>query len=183
MHYDFPSAARPGPTPANGLKLELSEGCHRVTIPLVNHAVALADNAGVVAYGSLKLLTFPVGLIRVHGASANLAITKSSAGVNDTWDGDISIGTAAANNGATLATTEQNICPTTATPQAVSGATTGDLKSTATEAVLVVDGTSSAGAVYLNVLVDDADHDVTGTACNLIFNGSITIVYSHCGDV
>lgn len=183
MIYNYPSPTRPAPSPANGIKMDLSPGAHRVTLRLVDATISLTDNAGVVAYGSLKLLDFPAGLIRIHGCTANLVLTKSSAGVNADWDGDIAIGTVAANNGATLATTEQNVCPTTATPQAVGGVTTGDLKSTATEAVLAIDGTGTAGALYLNVLIDDADHDVTGTACNIIANGTITIVYSDCGDV
>lgn len=173
-----------GGATANGTGVSVVEslGIIRATLTLANVAVPLADNAGVVAYGSLKVLDLPAGAILFLGAVADLDITKSSAGVNDDWDGDISLGSVAANNGATLATTEQDFCPTTPTPQASAGATTGNMKSTSTEAAKVFDGTGTAIDVYLNVLVDDADHDVTGTACNLIFNGTITFSYVKLGD-
>ena len=151
-------------------------------LTLTNVDVVLADNAGVVAYGSLKVLDLPEGTILFLGASMDLALTKSSAGVNTDWDGDIGLGTVAANNGATLATTEQDLIPTTATPQAVAGVTTGDGESTSTEACKVFDGSTTPIDVYLNILVDDADHDVTGTACNIIVNGTIKVTYVNLGD-
>lgn len=160
-----------------------TRGFHKTKLTLVNTPVVLADNAGVVAYGSLKLYDFPAGLIVFNGATMDLALTKSSTGVNADWDGDIALGTVAANNGATLATTEQDLIPTTATPQAVGGVTTGDGKSTATEIGDPFDGTSTAVDLFLNILIDDADHDVTGTACNIIANGTITFAWTLLGDI
>lgn len=151
----------------------------KTVLVLQDAVVTLVDNAGVVAYGSLELLDMPAGLMAIIGATANLTVTKSSAGVNANFDGDFGVGTAAANNGATLATTEQNVIPTTATPQAAAGATTATGGSTA---VLFADGTSSAVKLYLNMLVDDADHDVTSTPANLIVNGTITVVYANLGN-
>ena len=145
----------------------------------VNMAVALTDEAGVVAYGGKKLFTFPAGQILVLGANANIALTKSSAGVNTDWDGDFGVGTITAGNNNALATTEQNILPTTATPQAVAGATTSNGNNAA---VAFLDGTSTAAPVFINYLIDDADHNVTGTACNLILNGTLTIIWLNMGD-
>lgn len=170
---------------ANGTGVSVVENgdgvVHKTVITLANHAVALADEAGVVAYGGSKIYDMPAGAIYFLGATADLDMTKSSAGVNADWDGDFGIGTVTASNNATLATTEQNIIPTTATPQASAGATTANGQSTSTENA-VVDGTSTAVDVYLNFLVDDADHDVTTTACNLIANGTITIHWINLGD-
>lgn len=151
-------------------------------LTLTDTPVVLADNAGVVAYGSLKICDLPEGHLLFLGAVADLALTKSSAGVNTNWDGDISLGTAAANNTATLTGTEQDLIPSTATPQAAAGATTGDMASTSTESGVVFDGHSAAKDVYLNILVDDTDHDVTGTPCNIIVNGTIKITYCILGD-
>ena len=158
-------------------------GTRKVTITLTNAAVVLADNAGVTAYGSLKVLDLPAGLILFHGAVMDLAVTLSAAGVNADWDGDVGLGTVAADNGATpLAGTEQDFVPNTATPQAVAGVTTADAKSTATEVGDLFDGTGTAIDVYLNFLVDDADHDVTTTPTNLVINGTITFTYTNLGD-
>lgn len=144
-----------------------------LVIKLVDTPLTLADEAGVVAYGNIKLADLPVGLFAVS-AVVNLAVTKSSAGVNADWDGDFSIGTAVASNNATLSSTEQNILPTTATPQAVAGVTSFVGGTTS----MTVFTDSLVKSVYLNVLVDDADHNVTGTACNLIFNGYVYLQFS-----
>lgn len=157
-------------------------GVKHVTLTLVDTPIPMVDDPGVVAYGGLKIADLPEGLIFFMGAVMDLALTKSSAGVNAAWDGDIGLGTAAAAAGATLAGTEQDLVPTTPTPQAVSGVTTGDAKSTSTEAGKIFDGTGTAKDVYLNVLVDDTDHDVTATPCNIIVNGTVKLAFMVIGD-
>ncbi len=161
---------------------ETGFGRHKTTVlTLVNTPVPLTDEAGVVAYGGLKLYDFPQGYVYIQSAVSDLAITKSSAGVNADWDGDIGFGTTTAGNNNALAVTEQDIIPTTATPQAVAGATTGDAVSTATEHA-ILDGTTTAVDLFVNLLVDDADHNVGATACNLILNGTVTINWIFMGD-
>lgn len=154
----------------------------QVILDFVNTPVVLADEAAVVAYGSLKVYDFPEGALLFLGAVADFNLTKSSAGVNDDWDGDFGVGSVAADNNATLSATEQDYIPTTPTPQAVSGATTADGVSTSTESSKVLDGTTTPLDVYLNILVDDADHDVTTTPCNIIVNGTLKITYIMLGD-
>lgn len=163
--------------------VELGDGVfHKAVFTLVNTPVVLVDNAGVTAYGALKIYDFPEGYLYTVGASADLAVTLSAAGVNADFDGDIGLGTVAADNGATpLASTEQNIIPNTATPQAVAGVTTADCVSTSTEHA-IIDGHSTASDLYINMLVDDADHDVTSTPTNLILNGTITVLWTSLGD-
>lgn len=142
----------------------------------------LVDEAGVVAYAGLKVYDMPVGFIQFWAARLNLTLGKTSAGVNLDWDGDVGVGTVTASNNNTLAATEQNIIPTTATPQAVAGVTTAKAVSTITEAGLVVDGSGTAVDVYVNLLVDDADQDVTGTPASLILNGTLTIYWLKVAD-
>jgi len=154
---------------------------HQTVITFTDTPITLADEAGVIAYGGLKVYDLPEGAILINGAVADINLTKSSAGVNDNWDGDISIGTATAANDADLTSTEADIVAKTATPQAAAGATTGDMV-TATAQMAIFDGTAAAKDVFVNVLVDDADHDVNGTACNIILNGTITITWVNLGD-
>lgn len=146
--------------------------------------IALVDEAGVVAYKGTKIYDFPAGNILIFGATADLVVGKSSAGVNADWDGDFSLGTVTASNNATLSSTEQNIIPTTATPQAtgVGNAATTTAKGINTAAIAPLDGTATAIDAYLNFLVDDADHDVTGTACNLLLTGTVKITWINLGD-
>lgn len=155
---------------------------HFTTLTLTNVTIALVDNAGVDAHGGLKVYDFPAGVIRILGAVLATALTKSSAGVDASFDGDVGVGSVVVAAGATLATTEQDIIPTTATPQAVAGVTTANGKSTTTEGAAVFDGTSTSLDLYINLLVDDADHDVTGTPCNLILNGTLKIAWINLGD-
>lgn len=166
--------------PANGATTRIAPGPRTEIITLKDFTIPLVDEAGVVAFGSKKFFDLPEGIIEIEGASCNLVITKSSAGVIATFDGDFGIGTVAANNNAALATTEQNIIPTTPTPQAVAGVSSAKGQQGAT--VVQLDGTVTAPDLYLNVLVDDADHDVTATPCNLIFNGTIKLTYQNVGD-
>lgn len=192
LFYSFRRALRRQPAVADratvaGSGVTMREdrafGQRKIVLNLEDVHVPLVDEAGVVAFGSLKILDLPAGLVGIKGAVMDLALTKSHAtGVSDTWDGDIALGTTAAGNNNALATTEQNIIPTTATPQAVAGATTGDGKSTSTEDA-VIDGTGTASDVYLNILVDDADHDVTTNPTDIIVNGTITITYAMYGDL
>ena len=155
---------------------------HQTVFTFNNCAIALADQAGVVAYKGLKIYDFPAGAIQFLSAVADIDLTKSSAGVNADWDGDFGVGTVTASNNATLSSTEQDILPTTPTPQAVAGVTTANGQSTITEAGYVVDGTNTAVDMYINFLVDDADHDVTGTQCNLILNGTLKVNWLFLGD-
>jgi len=162
-----------------GVSVTNSYGFQKSIIKFVNTPIVMADEAGVVAYGGLKIFDFPAGSLVIQGATADIAVTKSSAGIIATFDGDFALGTAAAANDATLTSTEANIIPSTATPQAVSGATTAKGRSTA---ALLLDGTTTAADLYINFLVDDADHDVTTTPANLILNGTVTVLWANMGD-
>lgn len=150
----------------------------RTVIQLSAIALALVDNAGVVAYTSKKILDFPEGQIRIDSIVADLACTKSSAGVNATFNGDFSLGTVAANNTATLTSTEANVLASTSTPAAVAGVTSA-AGINATPAIF--DGHTTAVDLYLNALVDDTDHDVTTTPANLSYTGTVTIIWENLG--
>lgn len=123
-----------------------------------DQAVTMTDEAGVVLYGGLKIYDFPAGDITILAAVADLDI-EGTGNVTATFDGDVGIGTATAGNNNALAGTEQDILPTTATPQAVASLTTANGRSTA---ISKHDGTSTAIKAYLNFLVDDADHNGGG---------------------
>lgn len=184
--YDYLDGSATGGDKAavTGLTISHDSAGHyrKTTLTFTDVAIALVDEAGVVAYKGTKIFDFPAGHILWLGAVADLALTKSSAGVNADWDGDIALGTVTASNNATLASTEQNLIPTTPTPQAVSGATTGKMQSTATESGTIHNGSATAIDMYLNVLVDDTDHNVAATACNIIVNGTLQFYWINLGD-
>ncbi len=169
-----------GAVGANGVTAttHVTGSVYRTVLSLSALVIAMADNAGVVAYGSKKLLDFPEGQIRINSVVPDIALTKSSAGIDATFDGDAGLGTVAANNGAALATTEQDIVNTTALAQAVAGATRFNaINSTPA----IFDGSTTAVDLYLNLLVDDSDHDVTTTPANLVATGTVTILWENLG--
>ena len=154
---------------------------HRTTITLADVAVALSDD-GAAAYGGLKIYDFPLGWIYFLGIVADIALTKSSAGVDDAFDGDVAFGTVIVDaDTSPMSGVDEDLIPVTTTPQASSGATTADCQSTASE-IAILDGHSAAKDININFMVDDADHDVAGTACNLICNGTVTITWVNLGD-
>jgi len=154
----------------------------KVVLTFTDETVAVLDNPATVGYLGLKIFDLPEGLIFFVASSADLVITKDSAGVDDDWNGDFGVGTITAAGSTPLAGAEQDLIPTTATPQATAGATSAKGASTDTEAGVIHDGTTTAKDVYLNILVDDGDQDVTTTPCNFILNGTITLCYMQCGD-
>lgn len=161
-----------------GVSAGEGQGLVQQVLTFKNTPVVLVDHASTVAFGSLKFWTFQKGQINIVGCVANLAITKTSAGVNATWNGDFGVGSVAADNTATLSSTEQNVIPTTSTPAAVAGVSSAKGKQLV---ATLLDGSVTAVDLYLNALVDDADQDVTTTPCNLIFNGTITLTYENLG--
>lgn len=178
--YEAANPVAAGGAPAgSGVSVSHGPGVTKTVLKLVNTPLPLIDTAATVARCALKVFDMPEGLIQIFGSVANLAITKSAAGVNADFDGDFALGSAAAAADATLTGTEANILPSTATPQAVAGVTTA--KGVSTAGVLL-DGTTTPVDVYLNILVDDADQDVTTTPTNLIANGTITILWANIGD-
>jgi len=149
---------------------------HSTVITLNNHVITLADEAGVVAYGGSKIYSFPAGTILSFAGGADLTFTKTSAGVNNDFDGDFGVGTITASNNSTLSGNEQNIIASTATPQAVAGVTSVKVIQPTWQTLGPVAATTD---VYLNVLVDDADHNVTATACNFLVSGTLTLFWTR----
>lgn len=162
---------------ANVTAVENGDGTvHKTVLTLAAQAITLTDEAGVVLYGGLKVYDFPAGVIKIHGATADLTVAVAGNLVADA-DGDVGLGTITASNNSTLASTEQDILPTTAIPQLVASAGTADAIPTAD--VAPINGTSTAADAYLNFLWDDADHN-GGT---MTASGTVTIIWSNLGDV
>lgn len=151
----------------------------QIKITLTNMPLTITD---ALAYASQKLYDWPTGRINVIDAVGNIAFTTTSAiastlnsGATLSWG----LGSAAASN-LTLATTMMNFLPgsgesvktvTSSTTINVAGSTgTGFLAAvSAAHLAAIVDGTSTAADLYLNVAVPtnteiDADATVTVNA-------------------
>lgn len=172
-----------GGAPMAGTSKHQATYVRKETINFTDAVLAAEDATGVIGHANVKIFDFPEGHILFLGAVINLVVTKDSAGINDDWDGNVGLGTAAEDGtAAPLDGTMQDLIPDTDTPQAVSGSSTFSAESTATESGVFFDGTATALEAFLNVLIDDTDHDIDGTPANLILNGSITLIYVNLGD-
>lgn len=165
---------------------ETGEGRFRTTrIRFADLIVTMADDAGVTAYGGLKVYDMPEGVIEVLGSRANLTRVERTVAVDTgfaaAFDGDASVGTVTAGTGASLSSTEANLVPSFSTAQASAGVSAGG-NSVATTRAGTIDGTSSPMDIFLNLLVDDADQDLTTTASNLAVTGEIELSWMIVGD-
>jgi hypothetical protein len=139
------------------------------------------DGATGVGFGAVVLGGLPVGNILFLGAVSYVQLTKlSAAGVQDTFDGDYSIGTAPTAD-ATLAAGDIDLIPSTPLGAATAGVSPR-VRATHTAAIAgtVYDNTDGSLELNLNVLIDDANisaNDQTLTAA-----GVLHLVFAVLGD-
>lgn len=153
---------------------EVGDAVRQLIFTLNALPVTLVKNGTSTGGGGTQIYTFPAGLILPLGGSTNLTIAAA---------GDksflASVGSAAADTGGTLSSTEISFLPSTAATTS-SGAGTCKMKSTSTTPTpgAPLDGTSTAIPVYLNACLNA---DATGVEA-LTFSGTITLTVVNHGD-
>lgn len=172
-------------TKAGGSTVQATEGgvrFNQTVITFTNTPITMVDDGVDECVGSMKVYDFPAGAILFFGACADLAVVKSGSGINADFDGDFSVGTAVAAADPSLTSTEADIIASTATPQAVAGATTA--KAFASGAGInsgsAFDGTTTAKDMYLSFLIDYGDQSGGGT---LLVTGTLTVSWLNVGDI
>ncbi len=154
---------------------------HQTTLTMTATPLTFTDEAGQGQWDALKVYDMPAGNIAILGAVLDADITLVAPFI-DAAEGDVGIGTAACDDAAdALATTEQDIIPTTAIAALTTKVGKIDAISTATQlAAGVWDGTSSAKDIYLNILIDDdVAHDATAGST---VTGTLTLTWINFGD-
>lgn len=169
----------PAASPASVTAVHTMAPIYESTIRFSAVVVPIADNSTNGGAGSLKILDWPEGLIRIIGGTVDVAIT-ADAGISATGTISCGLGTTAADSAnGTLATTEQNVIPSTAVTLAASaGAFKG--KATATEGAVVIDGAATAADLFLNFAMLDA---VITAGANITVTGAARVQWSFLGDV
>lgn len=130
----------------------------RLLFTLASLPITIADATG--GWGTAKLFDFAEGRATIVGARANLTLLKNGSGIDDTFDGDFAMGTAAASS-YSVAGTKSNIIPSTATPQAVAGATTAKGQFTITDAAALTDSSGGTGGATLTAIPATYDQAIT----------------------
>lgn len=151
---------------------------HQTTLVFTNVPLTLRDTQ---QGQGVKVYTFPLGRIAILGAVGSLAAVTTSdpvatlnAGVTCNWG----LGSTTQANG-TLATTEQNLLPTTALTASAAINVTGAVSPSQLAAALQLDGTTAAIAAFLNVGIATAT-DIDGDA-TVLLNGAVTITWINLG--
>lgn len=158
---------------------------HKTVLTLTNCAVEMFDEEGVVAWGGTKIYDFPAGAIQILGAVVDMSATVSGNGINADFDGDCALGTTIATNANNaLAGTEADILASFATNQAADSVAAVEGQGCSVVAASL-NGVATAKDMYLNMLVDDADHDIVNGDNNvyLLCSGTVTVHWINLGDI
>jgi len=152
---------------------------HKTVLTLAATPVTLTDDAGVGQYGGVKIYDMPAGNHVFLGAVIDADLTLVEAAWVDTAEGDVGLGTTAPGDGNALATTEQNIIPTTAIAALAAQVGPINAQSTASQGGSILGTTASPADIYLNVRIDDNAAHATGSGT---ITGTVTLLWMKAGD-
>lgn len=156
---------------------------HQTVLRLTATPLTVTDDAGVAQYGGVKIFTFPLGFIQLHGAMVSGNLTLGTTGtIIAAYTGVNALGSITATTGATLVSTEATWLQSTANATASAAVAAIQSVSIATQVTESggrwYDGTVTAGPVFLNfAIADDATH-TTGTGS---FTGTIILTWTLLG--
>ena len=144
----------------------------RVVITLADHVLEI-DGSAAVGFGGTNIYTFAEGLVRIHTVVCDgFTLTPDEADLEAGEGGDFSIGSTQTAD-VTLDGTDVNFIASTSI----------DPIETATDVVNTtafdLDGHTTAAAIYINALADDAD---VATISTNTLTAVITVTYSNLGD-
>lgn len=152
---------------------------HKTTLFFENMPLTLLD---ATVGASKKIYTFPEGRIALLGAVGAVSMITTSvlastlnAGITANWG----LGSTAQANG-TLATTEQDMIPTTALTASATINVAGAVSKGKLAAAAQFDGTTTPEPMYFNVGIATAT-DIDGDATVLV-NGYVTFTWINLGD-
>lgn len=143
------------------------------TVTASNNATLAGTEANLIK--STAMPQAVAGATTAKGGAVNTiaALTDNSTGTAADTIAEI---TGAANAGSSdLAPVENAVASLAAKVNELIDALTGTR-------IQLLDGTTTPVDVYLNFLVDDADHDVTTTPTNLLVSGTLTLYTINLGD-
>lgn len=149
---------------------------NRLIVTFADYAMVITDHAGNGGHGSLKLITFPVGMIDINGIVGDIAITAGAGFANDA-EFDMALGSITTGiDNDILAGAEQDVVDKVDGELDGSFADTIDLVNVTLQQE---DGHSGATDVWFNVAVLDTDMSTTGS---ITMSGTIVITWTNLGD-
>lgn len=168
---------------ANGSLIEVTEKgnsvIHQTLLKLKALPITVGNTTGV-SFGGSKIYTFPEGRILILGSimrdiSIGLDNPLNATPIAGTMGGDMSVGTTAPSDG-TLTLTDVNLVPSTSIDPISDGIT-----GVALAAAAPLDGTTTALAAFINMLIDDGD--VANAASDVLeIDGEVEFTWINLGD-
>lgn len=157
---------------------------YKTKLTLTALPLTFTDEAGQGQRSGVKIYDFPAGLLCFLGAVIDGSLTLITASWGDTFDGDLSLGTAVNADSQGLDTTAVDLMQATAMTQAIAQVANCDAITIATalteSGARWHDGTATAKDLYINFEIDDdAAHvdQATGT-----FTGTVEFMWMILGD-
>ena len=164
----------------------LGSGFHQTEFTLTNAPLSVVSVTTGNGVGGLKIYDFPEGYINVLGTTSSLSISVATANQADFTDnapeGDIGIGTVLPANADALGTDATDDDLATAAAFTMTAWTDASVVNPPDAATLLLDGSSTAKDVNVNILVDASDID-DGTTSEVLATGTIKVVWLNLGDI
>lgn len=165
-----------------GKRSAAARGIVREVISISDLAISVDGAADANGWGTAEIADLHEGDVLFLGAVCDLTIsTTAESGIQNAFDGDFSIGTAATADNSLGDSNEADIIASTAL-----GAATGGVSPTVRGvgagalSGAMINNRAGATKINLNLLIDNANISADGVA--MVANGTLTIVYSVLGD-
>jgi hypothetical protein len=150
----------------------------RTVLSLVDTPLNLTDDPGVIQFGGVEIFDFPQGNLIILSAKVKGNFTSLTGTMIPNFTGSVGLGTTTAIAGATLATTQSDILPSTAITTAVAKVAAVDAAPTPVipnSGARWLDGRVTAKKAFLNFKVTD---DATHTSGTAKFTGEVEIIWT-----
>lgn len=159
---------------AESVSVTGNETTKKVTLTFDDVVIPTTEATTDGGFGGLEIYTLPQGLVYILGATTDFTVAVTT-GIGATATLKHALGTTVEASDDTLDSTSGNILPSTGTSLSSSAGVAKGVSTTP----LVINGTSSAGKVFLNFGVADAGSSANST---VTINGTISFTFVFLGD-
>ena len=142
------------------------------TVTASNNAALTSTEQNIVSSTAIAAATASVGTLDGSSLNSITSLTDSTGGTANDTIANLADGTTYATDHSDI---EDGLASLAAKVNELVTAVTGTR-------IITLDGTSTAPDMFLNILVDDADQDVTSTATNLLVTGTVNFTWVNLGN-
>jgi len=149
---------------------------HKSVMTFSSYSMTITDAAGNGAHGSVKLIDFPEGHIKMIGAHQVLTCTRVGTDIHADAIFDAGVGTEAVGTDNDVLAGNEAVLTAKDDLALVAGTVTADIINSTDQ---TIDGSATSSDAYLNVAITEADCDGNDA---LTIDGTVTITWILLGD-